>query len=100
MEKTEMNDRIDSSMFSVYEVRYTIDADELKCKRLEHGVKQETFAVACGWSRSYQQKLENGAWISVSEETARIISDVLKRLESSKDLLDSRAIFRASKLHR
>ena len=68
---------IDTTLFSVYEIRYTINATKLRRLRKRLALKQSSFAGACGWSRAYQAKLENGSVVSVTEATAAVISAVV-----------------------
>lgn len=60
-------------------VRYEIDPLAITHLRKELGISLQKFADMCGWSKSYQSRLENGDYQTISEETKDKISDVFKR---------------------
>lgn len=73
-------------VYSVDEVfllipRFKVRGNILSVIREKAGVSKAEFARRCGWSRSYQTKLENGEYNSMSEETKRIIVEELKKLK-------------------
>ncbi len=61
------------------ENRYKIYPNELIQARTEANLTQARFAKVAGWTRSYQAKLESGAFKTVSEEKRNTILEVLKR---------------------
>ncbi len=68
---------INSNLFAVHEIRYSVNATKLRVIRKRLGAKQSAFARMCGWSRSYQAKLENNEVLTISEASADIISAVI-----------------------
>ncbi len=69
------------NIFKLDSLRYSIDGGALRDKRVVAGIKAVSFAAACGWSRSYQNALEADKWATVSEETMKIILEVLRIVE-------------------
>jgi len=67
-----------SNIFSTHSIRYAVDGDALTDAREEQGFNQSSFAALCGWSPTYQWKLENGEVESVCQETVDIIMRSLK----------------------
>ena len=78
---TKLSDAISQDIFKVIEIRYSINAAKLKAKRQQLALKQREFAALCGWTRQYQNQLENGIFDTVSEETAEIVSSVIDELD-------------------
>ena len=74
---------INTDIFKVDEIRFKLDATKLRLVRKHFALKQQTFAHLCGWSRQYQQRLENGKVVTVSEATANVLSAVIDDLESA-----------------
>jgi len=74
---------MNTELFKVHDIRYSIDATKLRLVRKHFALKQQTFAHLCGWSRQYQQRLENGKVVTVSEATANVLSAVIDDLESA-----------------
>ena len=70
-----------SEIFKLHSLRYSIDGQALKDRRIAAGIKAISFASACDWSHSYQNKLEADAFITVSEETKTRVEEVLGLLE-------------------
>ena len=77
-----MNDLPDlDPVFKLHSLRYSIDGLALKDRRVAAGIKALSFASACGWSRSYQNLLEADKWETVSEETMKTVTEVLRIVE-------------------
>lgn len=69
--------RVDAKIFSDPELRFPVNRAALISARQIAGLSKSEFAKKAGWSRSWQQKLENGSAKTVSEETVDVIMEVL-----------------------
>jgi len=67
-----------NKIFTLYTRRYTIDSNALIEARKELGLSQYCVAVQCGWSASYQWRLEHGKINTVDESTKNVLESVLK----------------------
>ena len=70
-----------SEVFKLHSLRYSIDGQALRDRRIAAGIKSLSFASACGWSRTYQNKLEADHYETVSEETKKAVEEVLRLIE-------------------
>ena len=66
-------------IFKLIEKRYQLDHVALRAARMETGLSQSSFATYCRWSSAYQNKLEGGSVQTLSEQSATIILDVLRK---------------------
>ena len=66
-------------MFKLCNQQYKLDSKALTRSRLDNtDMSIKRMAALCGWSYTYQWQLENGFVETVSEETKRVIEEVLK----------------------
>ena len=65
-------------MFKLIDQRYQLDGRELARRRHETGLNMSEFAYRCGWTCSYQWKLENDFVDTVSEGTKNVIEGALR----------------------
>ena len=68
-------------VFKLVEKRYKLDGEDLLLRRRRAHVTQKRFAEMCGWSPTYQWKLEQSHVDEISEETKNVIESVFKELE-------------------
>ena len=61
--------------------RYVIDSKLLFVIRKQSGVSQRHLAALAGWSRSYQQRLENGSCATINKKNKLSLLKVFKRLK-------------------
>ena len=65
-------------MFELIDQRYKIDSCKLRLAREKCNMNMSQFAYACGWSCSYQWRLENNCVATISESTKKVIEGALK----------------------
>jgi hypothetical protein len=70
--------RIPHTIFPEEEIRYVVDSFALAAAREAKGIKRKSFATACGWSASYQAKLEKGKILTVAAWKAHAILKTLR----------------------
>ena len=62
-------------------VTYKLDGPELKRRRKRKDITANAFAIAAGWSKPYQSKLESKNETIISETTLRLIKAILRKLK-------------------
>lgn len=65
------------SLFSKYDTVWLLNGDRLRELRKHAGLTQVEFARLAGWSRSYQQKLEGTAGMTLSAADAEVIRTIV-----------------------
>lgn len=66
-------------VFTMHEKRYRLNGQQLaNVRRRTTELTSQQFAGACGWSPSYQSRLERGLVDTVSEATKNVIETVLR----------------------
>lgn len=67
------------TIFKIIDKRYQIDGRELARSRAKTSLNMSEFAYRCGWSCSYQWKLENDRVDTLSEGAKKVIEGVLEK---------------------
>jgi len=66
-----------SEMFTPCDTRYEVDGDALRIARERRDITQKRFAYLCGWSSTYQWKLERGHVSTICQDTVDLINKAL-----------------------
>jgi DNA-binding transcriptional regulator YiaG len=75
----EQSSKLEMRVFTSETVRYIVSAQTITRAREKISISRREFARQCGWSASYQQKLEEGRVLTVSAESAQTILEVIRR---------------------
>lgn len=67
-----------TKIFKLHDQRYQVDGRKLARARAGTGLNMSEFAYKCGWTCSYQWRLENDRVETVCEGTKNVIEGALQ----------------------